>query len=239
MGDFKGFKNLMNKSLSIAVAALSSMQSINAKDFKFSNNIVDDNHSFSVKTKKLKPQLVLKLNVVNPEDGHMLSLHSSHSSHRSHSSHSSHSSHYSSSYSSGSSSGNYTAPASTYTPSTTSSASSTRTTSTSPSTSASSVVPIKKSNRSSYDTNTIYESNYENTSKTKIALGNRELYKGCQGSDVEELQRLLLQLGYDIIVSEYFGEKTEIAVMKFQKSNELKPDGRVGEKTLLMIKIKS
>lgn len=69
-------------------------------------------------------------------------------------------------------------------------------------------------------------------------MGERELYKGCQGADVEELQTLLSSLGYDIIISEYFGEKTEKAVIQFQRANELKPDGRVGAKTLATIRKK-
>ncbi|KAF2082138.1 peptidoglycan-binding protein [Flavobacterium sharifuzzamanii] len=72
-----------------------------------------------------------------------------------------------------------------------------------------------------------------------MTLGDRELYKGCQGSDVEQLQKLLSALGYDIIISEYFGDRTEKAVIQFQKDNELKPDGRVSGITLLKIKLKS
>ncbi|PXY47319.1 peptidoglycan-binding protein [Flavobacterium hydrophilum] len=70
-------------------------------------------------------------------------------------------------------------------------------------------------------------------------LGDRVLYKGCQGADVEQLQKLLAKLGYDIIISEYFGDRTEKAVIKFQNDNELKPDGRVSGITLLKIKLKS
>ena len=72
-----------------------------------------------------------------------------------------------------------------------------------------------------------------------MRLGERVLYKGCQGNDVEELQKLLAKLGYDIIISEYFGDKTEKAVIQFQIDNELKPDGRVTAITLLKIKLKS
>lgn len=64
------------------------------------------------------------------------------------------------------------------------------------------------------------------------------LFKGCEGKDVEKLQEILKQLGYDVIVSEYFGGKTELAVKKFQEENELKPDGRVGAKTLQIMQDK-
>ncbi|KFF27392.1 hypothetical protein IW16_09215 [Chryseobacterium vrystaatense] len=69
-------------------------------------------------------------------------------------------------------------------------------------------------------------------------LGSRILFKGLEGSDVEELQKKLKKLGYDIIVSGYFGDKTEKAVINFQQNNELKPDGRVGSKTIEIINIK-
>ena len=63
----------------------------------------------------------------------------------------------------------------------------------------------------------------------------RVLYKGLEGNDVEELQKKLKRLGYDMPTSAYFGEKTEQAVIRFQKNNELKPDGRVGSKTMEII----
>lgn len=240
MSDFKGLKNLMNKSLSIAVAALSSIQSVQAKSLELPETMEYD-YTDSTNVNKLKPKLVLKLNMSNPDEGHMLLLHTSHSSHRSHSSHSSHSSHYSSSYSSGSGS-NYptqTTSSPIYTPSSSSSSNSSGNT-TSRNSSSSVSKPIRKITTPTSEVNTLYNSNYEKTTpSTKIILGDRELYKGCQGSDVEQLQKLLAALGYDIIISEYFGDRTEKAVISFQKDNELKPDGRVSGITLLKIKLKS
>lgn len=240
MSDFKGLKNLMNKSLSIAVAALSSIQYINAKNIEIPNHITDNDYTDSSIAKALKPKLVLKLNMSNPEDGHMLLLHTSHSSHRSHSSHSSHSSHYSSSYSSGSSYPSQTTPSTIYTSPSSSTSTSNGSTTRSSSSPPTTLTPKKKPISYTTEVNTLYNSDYEKTTPSVLmTLGDRELYKGCQGSDVEELQKLLAGLGYDIIISEYFGDKTEKAVIQFQKDNELKPDGRVGAKTLLMIKQKS
>jgi len=65
------------------------------------------------------------------------------------------------------------------------------------------------------------------------------MYKGCKGTDVKELQRLLVALKYTLIITGYFGDQTEIAVIKFQKANELSPDGKVDSQTLQMIQDKS
>ena len=225
----------MGKSLSIALAAFAALQSIQAKEMAMFESPINEDHNDSVILKSPTAKLVLKLNMVNPNAGHMLSMHSSHSSHRSHSSHSSHSSHYSSSYSSGSSR-SYSAPASTYTTPTRSSAP----TSTSVYSSFSSNKNTRKASTKTKD-NTItslYNTSYDTEQVETYAaygLGDRELYKGCQGIDVERLQKILQVLGYDIIVSEYFGDKTEKAIIKFQKDNELRPDGRVGAKTLSAI----
>lgn len=67
----------------------------------------------------------------------------------------------------------------------------------------------------------------------------RELYKGCEGKDVEYLQEILQKLGNGIPVSGYFGVQTEEAVLKFQLHNELKPNGRVDQKTFNALKKKA
>jgi murein L,D-transpeptidase YcbB/YkuD len=100
------------------------------------------------------------------------------------------------------------------------------------------------SHYSSSPTYTPSTTNYPSSTETKTSptgltshtLGSRLLYKGCEGTDVEELQKLLLKLGYDDIASGYFGDKTEEAVKKFQKRHELNRDGRVGDKTLSTLK---
>jgi len=56
--------------------------------------------------------------------------------------------------------------------------------------------------------------------------------------DVEYLQNLLVAAGYITPTTGYFGDKTDAAVKKFQQENELKPDGKVGEKTHQILKDK-
>lgn len=66
-------------------------------------------------------------------------------------------------------------------------------------------------------------------------LGNRLLSNGCEGSDVKELQNLLLQLGYDLGkwgADGDFGDMTEMAVREFQKKKGLEVDGIVGKNTV-------
>jgi GH25 family lysozyme M1 (1,4-beta-N-acetylmuramidase) len=60
------------------------------------------------------------------------------------------------------------------------------------------------------------------------------LRKGDSGGEVKDLQKKLISLGYDL--GKYgadgrFGDKTEAAVKKFQKKNELVIDGIVGKRT--------
>ena len=65
-------------------------------------------------------------------------------------------------------------------------------------------------------------------------LGYRTLRKGDEGSDVVELQKLLIKAGYKL--PKYgadgdFGEETLAAVKAFQKANNLTVDGIVGKQT--------
>lgn len=67
-----------------------------------------------------------------------------------------------------------------------------------------------------------------------VALGSRLLKRGSSGDDVKELQRLLMELGYDL--GDYgadgkFGAKTEEAVKRFQAVQQLKVDGKYGNDT--------
>jgi peptidoglycan hydrolase-like protein with peptidoglycan-binding domain len=66
------------------------------------------------------------------------------------------------------------------------------------------------------------------------------LYKGCSGQSVKDLQTLLLSLGYTEVgtVDGAFGSKTESAVKRFQKDNNLSADGVVGPKTKALLKNK-
>lgn len=66
-------------------------------------------------------------------------------------------------------------------------------------------------------------------------LGDRVLRNGCEGDDVKQLQQYLIQLGYSC--GSYgadgdFGDATEQAVKKFQKSHGCKADGSVGPETM-------
>lgn len=67
----------------------------------------------------------------------------------------------------------------------------------------------------------------------------RNLNKGCCGTDVAELQRLLNAAGDNLVVDGEFGSKTKKAVEEFQKRNWLKVDGIAGEKTIAALKDKT
>lgn len=56
-----------------------------------------------------------------------------------------------------------------------------------------------------------------------------------EGTDVQELQNRLRELGYINKATSYFGTETEAAVKKFQKRNGLPEDGMVGEATREML----
>jgi hypothetical protein len=73
---------------------------------------------------------------------------------------------------------------------------------------------------------------YGEGTSTGRELGDRLLKKGMTGTDVVELQTLLTQLNYlnDKIDGD-FGAKTEEAVKKFQKAEQLEVDGEYGEKS--------
>lgn len=67
-----------------------------------------------------------------------------------------------------------------------------------------------------------------------LAGGHPTLQKGCTGSDVKELQEILVAQGYDLGSAGAdgdFGSKTEAAVIQFQKDHSLTADGIVGDKT--------
>ncbi len=57
------------------------------------------------------------------------------------------------------------------------------------------------------------------------------VYIGAEGTDVEQLQHRLYELGYINKVTSYFGTDTEAAVKEFQSRNGLSPDGNVGKNT--------
>ncbi len=66
----------------------------------------------------------------------------------------------------------------------------------------------------------------------------RILKKGSKGSDVREVQALLRDLGYySGKIDGDFGEITQRAVIRFQKDQNLRPDGIVGKKTYKALQI--
>lgn len=201
--------------IAAAVAALSGTKA-EATEIKIPNNSQDDN-KFELKEKKpLMKRLVLKLNLFAPESSFsaMHTSHSSHSSHASssissgHSSHSSHASHVSSSVS----------PS--YTPSYPSTPTYTPTT------------PSRTSGNSNTQTTDQNTSITEETTLEQHTLGTRVLKLGMEGTDVKELQELLVNKGYDVKISGFFGDETDRKVKSFQKTNNMSPDGKVGPTTL-------
>ncbi|MFA6807592.1 MAG: spore cortex-lytic enzyme [Eubacteriales bacterium] len=69
------------------------------------------------------------------------------------------------------------------------------------------------------------------------ALGDRQLAKGSKGPEVEELQKKLNQLGYNVgAVDGVFGKKTDEAVKQLQKDRGIEIDGVVGEVTVEQLK---
>lgn len=69
-------------------------------------------------------------------------------------------------------------------------------------------------------------------------LGDRVLRNGSEGDDVKELQKLLIQLDYDLGkwgADGDFGDATEAAVRFFQTKSKISVDGEVGSETLKAI----
>ncbi len=61
------------------------------------------------------------------------------------------------------------------------------------------------------------------------------LLEGTRGSDVDSLQRQLMDLGYLNVATGYYGSKTVEAVKAFQERNGLGVDGKTGEQTLSLL----
>ena len=63
-----------------------------------------------------------------------------------------------------------------------------------------------------------------------------ELAPGDRGANVKQLQEHLADLGYEVgLVDGVYGERTRIAVRRFQVDNELPPTGKVDEPTWLLV----
>jgi len=73
-----------------------------------------------------------------------------------------------------------------------------------------------------------------------VLEGGKVLRKGSRGPDVEKLQKLLIEMGYDLGefgpnkdgVDGSFGPTVDKIVREFQGQNDLKVDGKVGKDTL-------
>lgn len=68
------------------------------------------------------------------------------------------------------------------------------------------------------------------------AYEGRILARNMNGSDVQEVQKMLESLGYDIEVDGKFGVRTENAVRTFQQDNGIIADGIVGPETLKVLR---
>jgi hypothetical protein len=67
--------------------------------------------------------------------------------------------------------------------------------------------------------------------KGKSGAPGETLRIGAQGWSVTELQRLLVQAGFKVMVDGMFGRGTDVVVQQFQQARGLKPDGIVGPAT--------
>ena len=75
-----------------------------------------------------------------------------------------------------------------------------------------------------------------------VRSGKKVIKKGQKGDSVKEIQKMLYSIGYDFYVSDggniskwddgNYGESTELAVLAFQKSEDLDMNGSVGVETL-------
>ncbi len=70
----------------------------------------------------------------------------------------------------------------------------------------------------------------------KRRLGDRSLRVGTSGTDVQELQKLLTQIGYKNKVDGKFGSGTKKAVQRYQRVARMTASGAVGPKTIAAIK---
>lgn len=59
----------------------------------------------------------------------------------------------------------------------------------------------------------------------------KTLRYASRGNEVNFLEQLLVKIGYTVVVSNYFGRDTDLAVKDFQRKNNLVIDGIVGLKT--------
>lgn len=72
---------------------------------------------------------------------------------------------------------------------------------------------------------------------SQATLGDRTLSKGSRGSEVRDLQKKLIQIGYQVgKVDGIYGKKTQSAVKRFQQEHGIKADGIAGTRTIKELK---
>ena len=70
-----------------------------------------------------------------------------------------------------------------------------------------------------------------------VTVDARDLQIGMSGADIYALQRLLVELGYDLSVDGVFGKRTETIVKQIQHAAGLASDGIVGAKTNYVLQL--
>ena len=216
----KHFQTLLKGIFLGSISSLVASQGAEASTYDLNKFKINDGGQTEVKARKDNSQkFILRF---KSDDSYLIAGHRSHSSHRSHASHSSHRSSSTSSGSSyGSSSSSYSAPVSTSTP-----------TPTIKTTSSTRKNEIVKLNHDSINTTS--------SSSLILNLGDRLLKKGMTGSDVAQLKSILIEKEFLSVAlyeeSMLFDEKTEKAVIAFQKSFGVGADGIVGSKTVYYLK---
>jgi His-Xaa-Ser repeat protein HxsA len=197
-----GFIKLAKKTLAVITTSLSTLMIDESKALPTTSKIHEVSKSVNYES---FPGNIKKPQLILQLNQSNPNLATSHGSHRSHSSHSSHASHYSSS------------PSSSYTP------------------------PIKTDTipQSTYKPSVISNNNSAKSDTTSAPnkmtyhmLGSRTLQQAYEGTDVQQLQQGLIQLGYKTPSDGFYGATTELAVMKFQVANNLRADGIVDSLTL-------
>ncbi|MDI9441152.1 MAG: peptidoglycan DD-metalloendopeptidase family protein [Bacillota bacterium] len=66
---------------------------------------------------------------------------------------------------------------------------------------------------------------------SSVWAGSSLIHYGMRGTDVKEIQQMLVDLGHELVVDGVFGPKTKAAVMQVQKDLGLRVDGVVGPET--------
>ncbi|MDP2338818.1 MAG: peptidoglycan-binding domain-containing protein [Bacteroidota bacterium] len=207
----KHFQALLKGIFLGSISSLVASQGAEASTYDLKKFKINDGGQTEVKARKDNSQkFILRF---KSDDSYLIAGHRSHSSHRSSST--------SSGSSYGSSSSSYSAPVSTSTP-----------TPTIKTTSSTRKNEIVKLNHDSINTTS--------SSSLILNLGDRLLKKGMTGSDVAQLKSILIEKEFLSVAlyeeSMLFDEKTEKAVIAFQKSFGVGADGIVGSKTVYYLK---